>query len=320
MNTNTIEKKYLNFPKVKKQLRGFNWVVHLVVSLGLFLPALLLAYLWGTPGLRIRWQLMRIGILHFVRNRDLRILFHLMVAPLDSVRYFEFDFMINRASKAGNVGSCLDISSPRLLSVIWHRIFPAANITMLNPDIQDFQETKRLITELAITDRCQLENKLLEEAGLKAESFDLISCMSVLEHIPEDAQAVKLMWALLSPGGKLLITIPCHRKQYEEYTNLDDYKLFKSDPHGYVFWQRFYDESRLRENIFSITGLPSSQMIYAEKKSGFYDSNVIEKRTKSPYAFWYEPLMMGRNFSFFSRVSDLPGMGVIGLEFTKPLK
>lgn len=38
--------------------------------------------------------------------------------------------------------------------------------------------------------------------------FDLITCISVLEHIPEHGAAVAAMLALLPPGGRLLITAP----------------------------------------------------------------------------------------------------------------
>ncbi len=319
MNTTDIEKKYLNFPQEKKKAQGFHLVLHLMISLSLFLPALLLAYFQKTPGLQVRWKTMRMGFRHFIHNQNLRLLFHLVVKPLDSVRYFEFDFMLGRAQKSDALEACLDVSSPRLLAAFWYRAFPNANITLINPDVLDMQETKKFVQDMRIADRCRLDNKLLEMAQFEANSFDLISCMSVLEHIPDDTQAVKRMWNLLRPGGKLLITIPCHRKQYEEYTNLDDYKLFESDKNGYVFWQRFYDELRLNRHIFCITGLPSYQAIYAENKAGFYDQNVIEKRSKFPYAFWYEPLMMGKNFSFFAKIDDLPGMGIIGLEFVKPL-
>lgn len=40
------------------------------------------------------------------------------------------------------------------------------------------------------------------------EKFDLITCVSVLEHIPEFNKAVENMLGLLNPGGRLLMTFP----------------------------------------------------------------------------------------------------------------
>lgn len=38
--------------------------------------------------------------------------------------------------------------------------------------------------------------------------FQLITALDVIEHIEDDRQAVEHMWALLVPGGKLVITVP----------------------------------------------------------------------------------------------------------------
>jgi SAM-dependent methyltransferase len=51
--------------------------------------------------------------------------------------------------------------------------------------------------------------------------FDFITCVSVLEHIPVHEQAVRSMFSLLNPGGRLLLTIP-----YNETTYVDNvYRL-----------------------------------------------------------------------------------------------
>jgi len=45
-------------------------------------------------------------------------------------------------------------------------------------------------------------------------SFDLITCISVLEHIPDHAAAVAGMCRLLRPGGRLLLTFPYNERRY----------------------------------------------------------------------------------------------------------
>lgn len=42
----------------------------------------------------------------------------------------------------------------------------------------------------------------------KSSSFDLVALLDVLEHIPDDRQALRAILELLKPGGKLLVTVP----------------------------------------------------------------------------------------------------------------
>lgn len=44
--------------------------------------------------------------------------------------------------------------------------------------------------------------------------FDFITCISTLEHIREPARAVRMMFSLLKPGGRLLLTFPYNEQQY----------------------------------------------------------------------------------------------------------
>lgn len=46
------------------------------------------------------------------------------------------------------------------------------------------------------------------------EKFDLVACISVLEHIEKSADAVRNMFGLLNPGGHLIITCPYTERGY----------------------------------------------------------------------------------------------------------
>lgn len=48
------------------------------------------------------------------------------------------------------------------------------------------------------------------------QEFDFITCISVLEHIPESQMAVDSMFKLLRNGGYLLITCPFNSRTYHE--------------------------------------------------------------------------------------------------------
>lgn len=44
--------------------------------------------------------------------------------------------------------------------------------------------------------------------------FDLVTCISVLEHIPDHAAAMRGMLGMLKPGGHLILTVPYNEGQY----------------------------------------------------------------------------------------------------------
>lgn len=44
--------------------------------------------------------------------------------------------------------------------------------------------------------------------------FDLVTCISTLEHIPQHAVAVRMMFSLLRPGGRLVLTFPYNERTY----------------------------------------------------------------------------------------------------------
>lgn len=44
----------------------------------------------------------------------------------------------------------------------------------------------------------------------RQHTFDSIICLNVLEHIRDDARALKNMYALLNPGGVLILLVPAH--------------------------------------------------------------------------------------------------------------
>jgi len=45
-------------------------------------------------------------------------------------------------------------------------------------------------------------------------TFDLITCISVLEHVEDSAAAVRNMFSLLSPGAYLILTFPYTEREY----------------------------------------------------------------------------------------------------------
>jgi SAM-dependent methyltransferase len=283
-------------------------------------PYLAASRLLGTPGLAFRRRCRALGLrqLFALTNRLApEQLFQLLVFPMDSVRYFEFDFAW-RSLMDLPVRTYLDVSSPRLLPLLLVQERPEMQATVLNPDRQDLPVTTRWARAMNIERRCRFESAVIAEVDLPEQSMDAVTSISVLEHVPDDRTAVRKIWSLVKPGGRLILTVPCARAASEEYIDQDKYGLLQPDDDGFVFWQRYYDQGLLQDRIFSTTGAPARLQVYGEKRPGLYSRNVARKmRGARRYPFWREPYMMAMEYRFFDSIDDLPGMGVIGLEFRK---
>lgn len=242
--------------------------------------------------------------------------YHCIVYPLDSVRHFEMDFFWKRV-RALRPERVLDVSSPRLLTLLAMRADTRARADLVNPDTKDLARTRTMAEGLGVDDCCRFFDVLIDHLPADARDYPLVTCMSVLEHIVDDLSAVRTMWDRVAPGGRLLLSVPCAAQAVEEFTNVDEYGLLDADEAGFVFWQRYYDEDRLQA-LFAITGAPVSREIYAERVPGAYDADVLEKRTNPFYPRWREPLATARAYARRDNLATLSGMGVVALEFAKP--
>lgn len=64
----------------------------------------------------------------------------------------------------------------------------------------------------------------VEELPFQANSFDIICALDVLEHLHDDAAAVKQMHSLLKPGGRLLLSVPAYRFLWNTQDELAEHK------------------------------------------------------------------------------------------------
>lgn len=312
----TLPKRYINYTPLPPKVFNFRKIGHIVSGLLLWPIYWGLSYIISTPGLRFRKYFIVVGIRFIIKKFDLRNAFHFIVTPLDSLRYFEFEFMW-KSVKSLKLRSYLDVSSPRQFPLMVADRSRHVVADFLNPDKRDLEETVLMADTLGIKERCRFHAELIGDALLVPNSYDLVTSMSVVEHIFDDNEAIQKMWDLLKPGGLLLITVPCAAEAYEEYMNRDDYELNSPNSDGFVFFQRFYDEKLLEERIFSVTGKPIRRQIYAEKQAGSYQKNETEKRTNRLYPYWRAPFTLGLHYEYREGASNLPGIGVIGLEFLK---
>ena len=57
----------------------------------------------------------------------------------------------------------------------------------------------------------------LEELPWGDETFDLITCLDVIEHTPDDRVALKELYRVTRPGGHLLVTVPAYQALWSQH-------------------------------------------------------------------------------------------------------
>jgi SAM-dependent methyltransferase len=57
----------------------------------------------------------------------------------------------------------------------------------------------------------------IEEMPWADESFDLITCLDVLEHTPDDLSSLRELWRVARPGAMLLVTVPAYQSLWSSH-------------------------------------------------------------------------------------------------------
>jgi SAM-dependent methyltransferase len=186
---------------------------------------------------------------------------------------------------------------------------------LLNPDAADLATTQQWASALSLSARCQFSSEPIESFAPAGGRFDAITSISVFEHIADERPALEKVRRLLAPGATLLLTLPCAAAGYDQFRDYDEYRLSAPDADGRYFFQRFYDVPSLHDRVFPVLGEPSQMVVYGEREPGYFGRNAQQKMRGLPYPFWREGYMMGRHFRIYPSIDDLPGEGVVALEF-----
>jgi hypothetical protein len=271
----------------------------------------------GTPGMRFHLEAVSAAIRLVTRGNGLIAQAgRLALYPMDSTRYFEYDWVWSRLQRLSRVRNYLDISSPRLLPLSYVRRSNVERAWFVNPDRSDLDTTRRWAEALSLSSRCSFSDGSIESSRLDDQRFDAITSISVFEHIVDEGPALATVRRLLAPGGTLLLTLPCTAEGYDQFRDYDEYNLATPDADGRYFFQRFYDMSSLRDRVFSVLGEPREMAVYGESEPGYFGRNAQQKMRGLPYPFWREGYMMGRHFRVYPSIDALPGEGVVALEFS----
>lgn len=277
------------------------------------------AHAYGTPGLDFHRRCAELG-LRTLFNRETpleaRWQLHMLFSPVVLTRYFEFDFAWRHVPEAAL--RYLDVSSPFMFPILYLAHGRASRGDLINPDRNDIALIRQHVAACKLSARTSVHDCLIDEAPFADGTFDAITCLSVLEHIPSNRDAMAKMWALLRPGGRLILTLPCAARGYRLYTDIDHYGLLGSGQDGFTFLEYIYDDALLAETTYSVAGQPAAREVYGEKRAGILREELLKRWSGAYWQFWSEPAWMGQNFQRFDRIADLPGEGVIGLAFVKP--
>lgn len=313
-----VKRTYTRVPPIQPAAR-FDRLERVIVGSALFPLYWLAAHWYGLPGLRFGIESFRLGVRSLLgKNKDVSYseLYRMLFAPIESTRYFEFGLAWDFLSDT-SIGRYLDVSSPRLFPLALVTQRRNATAELINPDPEDLKITAGLVRSCDLADRCKLWNCLLEHAPFQPATFDLITSISVVEHIPAERNAVQQMWDFLKPTGRLVLSVPCAAVAEDQYIDVDQYGLQEPSESGFFFLQHVYDQALLEERIYSVTGFPTRHAIYGEKERGSLRRGLIKKWTGEKYPRWREPYTMAREFRRYDSVKDLPGEGVIVMEFQK---
>lgn len=125
----------------------------------------------------------------------------------------------------------------------------------------------------------------LPATPLLSNSFDALICMHVLEHIPDDRQAMRELYRVLKPGGWAGISVPIHldQKTFEDPTITSPQERERA--FGETVHVRYYGYDlvdRLAEAGFTIKMYPGIDVSARDsQKYGLRDDENIFFCTKS---------------------------------------
>ena len=101
--------------------------------------------------------------------------------------------------------------------------------------------------------------------GFRDGAFDVVLCLHVLEHIPDDRAAMGELLRVLAPGGRAILQVPLDEARAETFedrsvvTPADRERVFGQRDHVRIYGRDYVD--RLRAAGFSVTQWPSPRAL-----------------------------------------------------------
>lgn len=270
----------------------------------------------GCPGMQFdcfgRWLGLRL------LAREPRAAVRYLLNPVAIIRYFEFSFVLS--CLPNQPGRFWDISSPRLFGLYVANRMPSARILMTNPDTDDLTETRAALRSAGLQN-VQTENWLVNEVPDEEEAYDCIWSISVFEHIDgdyTDSDAVRMCFKRLKRGGRLILTVPVDRHYREEFRDKSLYGTQPLSVNGRYFFQRFYDESAIRQRLLLPVGRSAAVLSwFGEKEPGRYAEYERRWIRQGLACSVEDPREITDHYQEYDDWGQMPGLGVCGLVIEK---
>lgn len=243
-----------------------------------------------------------------------------LLTPVNITRYFEFDFVsMHIPAKSA---ACLDVSSPRLFSLFIAAARPGVSIHMLNPDLEDAEITRAMVDHLGYSNLA-ISSDAVSALASQGARYDCIWSISVVEHVigdDGDTEAMRLMYAALRPGGRLIVTVPVDRRFWHEYRDEDYYGIHEAaTPSGEYFFARFYDDQNLRARLIDPLGQkPTALAWFGERVAGSFHTYERRWIALGPDETIEDPRRIADDYAQYESWADMPGFGVCGIVIDKP--
>ncbi|HEX4832501.1 MAG TPA: class I SAM-dependent methyltransferase [Trebonia sp.] len=133
------------------------------------------------------------------------------IAPLAPNAWLRYD-LVERMLPAG-VTDVLEIGCGR--GAFGVRLAARHNYLGVEPDLESCQVARQRV---AAAGRGEVRNIAVEDLG--TAQFDLVCAFEVLEHIEDDAAAVKEWLSRVRPGGWLLLSVPADQHRFNAFDKL----------------------------------------------------------------------------------------------------
>ncbi len=115
-------------------------------------------------------------------------------------------------------------------------------------------------------------------AALAGRTYDSVVCLNVLEHIEDDLAALKRMYTLLAPGGRLILLVPQYPKLYGTYDkHLHHFRRYNREDAVRLLETAGYTVAKsFNFNAFAIPGWWANSCLLKRETMGRYQIKIFD--------------------------------------------